>query len=88
MEGQTIITTQDVDELLISTVVRLIQRRAFPNLRNIIAKTHSADIARWFPRLRLFIGENFPFLEISVEIRKFTFSLRFGGYQNECSNQN
>ncbi len=36
MEGQTIITTQDVDELLISTVVRLIQRRAFPNLRNII----------------------------------------------------
>ena len=52
MEGQTIITTQDVDELFISTVVRLIQRRAFPNLRNIIAKTHSADIARWFPRLR------------------------------------
>ncbi|MCY4400954.1 MAG: magnesium transporter [Candidatus Poribacteria bacterium] len=52
MEGQTIIKTQDVDELLISTVVRLIQRRAFPNLRNIIAKTHSADIARWFPRLR------------------------------------
>lgn len=52
MEGQTIITTQDVDELFISTVVRLIQRKAFPNLRNIIAKTHSADIARWFPRLR------------------------------------
>ena len=37
---------------LTSTIVRLIQRRAFPNLRNIIAKTHSADIARWFPRLR------------------------------------
>lgn len=52
MVEQTIITTQDVDELLISTVVRLLQRRAFPNLRNIIAKTHSADIARWFPRLR------------------------------------
>ena len=52
MEGQTIITTHDVDELFISTVVRLIQRRAFPNLRNIIAKTHSADIASWFPRLR------------------------------------
>ena len=52
MEGQTIITTHDVDELFISTVVRLIQRRAFPNLRNIIAKTHSADIAGWFPRLR------------------------------------
>ena len=52
MEGQTIITTQDVDALFISTVVRLIQRRAFPHLRNIIAKTHSADIARWFPRLR------------------------------------
>ena len=52
MEGQTIIRTQDVDELFISTVVRLIKRRAFPNLRNIIAKTHSADIARWFPSLR------------------------------------
>ena len=52
MEGQTFIRTQDVDDLFISTVVRLIQRRAFPNLRNIIAKTHSADIARWFPSLR------------------------------------
>ncbi len=52
MESQTIIRTQDVDELFISTVVRLIKRRAFPNLRNIIAKTHSADIARWFPNLR------------------------------------
>ena len=30
----------------------MIQRRAFPNLRNIIAKTHSADIDRWFPHLR------------------------------------
>ena len=52
MQGPTIIKTHDVDELFISTVVRLIQRRAFPNLRNIIAKTHSADIARWFPHLR------------------------------------
>ncbi len=52
MQGQTIITTHDTDELLISTVVRLIKRNALPNLRNIIAKTHSADIARWFPRLR------------------------------------
>ena len=52
MQNQTIIPTQDIDELFISTIVRLIQRRAFPNLRNIIAKTHSADIARWFPRLR------------------------------------
>ena len=47
MQGQTIISTHDVDELLISTIVRLIQRRAFPNLRNIIAKTHSANIARF-----------------------------------------
>ncbi len=52
MQGQTLITTHDVDELFISTIVRRIQRRAYPNLRNIIAKTHSADIARWFPRLR------------------------------------
>ena len=43
MESQTIIRTQDVDELFIYTVVRLIKRRAFLNLRNIIAKTHSAD---------------------------------------------
>ena len=48
MQGQTIITTHDVDELVISTVIRLIQRRAFLNLWNIIAKTHSADIARYF----------------------------------------
>ncbi len=39
MQDQTIVPTHDVDELFISTVVRLIQRRAFPNLRNIIAKT-------------------------------------------------
>ena len=52
MQGQTIITTHDVDELFIFSVIRLIQRRAFPNLRNIIAKAHSADIARWFPHLR------------------------------------
>ncbi len=52
MQGQAIITTHDVDELFIFTVIRLIQRRAFPNLRNIVAKTHSADIARWFPHLR------------------------------------
>lgn len=45
MQGQTIITTHDVDELFISTVVRLIQRRAFPNLRNIIAKTQLQAIA-------------------------------------------
>ncbi|MDE0399036.1 MAG: hypothetical protein OXL96_14660 [Candidatus Poribacteria bacterium] len=44
MQGQTIITTHDVNELFISTIIRLIQRRAFRNLRNIIAKTHSADI--------------------------------------------
>ena len=52
MQDQAIITTHDVDELFIFTVIRLIQRRAFPNLRNIIDKTHSVDIARWFPRLR------------------------------------
>ena len=52
MQGQTIITTHDVNELFISTIVRLIQWRAFRNLRNIIAKTHSVDSARWFPRLR------------------------------------
>ena len=36
MQGQMVIPIQDTDELLISTVVRLIQRRAFLNLRNII----------------------------------------------------
>ena len=47
MQGQTTITTHDVDELFIFTVIRLIQRRAFPNLRNIIAKTHSAHISEF-----------------------------------------
>ena len=46
------ITTQDRDEFLISTVIKLIKRRAIPNLKNVIAKTHSADIAHWFPDLR------------------------------------
>ena len=44
--------TRDRDEILISTVIKLIKRRAIPNLKNVIAKTHSADIAPWFPRLR------------------------------------
>ena len=44
--------TRDRDEILISTVIKLIKRKAIPNLKNVIAKTHSADIAPWFPRLR------------------------------------
>jgi magnesium transporter len=32
MHGQTIIPTHDIDELFISTIVRLIQRRAFLTL--------------------------------------------------------
>ena len=47
-----IMNTRDRDEILISTVIKLIKRRAIPNLKNVIAKTHSADIAPWFPRLR------------------------------------
>ena len=43
--------TRDRDEILISTVIKLIKRKAIPNLKNVIAKTHSADIAPWFPRL-------------------------------------
>ncbi|MCZ6679986.1 MAG: magnesium transporter [Candidatus Poribacteria bacterium] len=46
------INTRDRDEILISTVIKLIKRKAIPNLKNMIAKTHSADIARWFPHLR------------------------------------
>jgi Mg/Co/Ni transporter MgtE len=42
------ITTRDRDEFLISTVIKLIKRRAIPNLKNVIVKTHSADIAYWF----------------------------------------
>ena len=74
MQGQTIITTHDVDELFISTIVRLIQRRAFPNLRNIIAKTHSADIARWFPRLRT--EEKSSLFKILVEEKRMGEVLR------------
>jgi magnesium transporter len=47
------ITTRDRDEFLVSTVIKLIKRNAAPNLRKVIAKTHSADIARWFPHLRV-----------------------------------
>ena len=46
------ITTRDRDEVLISMVIKLIKRKATPNLINIVNKTHSADIARWFPHLR------------------------------------
>ena len=46
------INTRDRDEILISTVIKLIKRKAIPNLKNVIAKTHSTDIAPWFPRLR------------------------------------
>ena len=46
------ITTRDRDEFLISTVIKLIKRRAIPNLKNVVTKTHSADIAHWFLHLR------------------------------------
>ena len=46
------ITTRDRDEILISTVIKFIKRNATPNLRNMIGKTHSADIAHLFPHLR------------------------------------
>ena len=65
MQGPTIIKTHDVDELFVSMVVRLIQRRAFPNLRNIIAKTHLADIARWFP---IFCWRRFCFSSELIKI--------------------
>lgn len=74
MQGQTLITTHDVDELFISTIVRRIQRRAYPNLRNIIAKTHSADIARWFPRLRT--EAKHSLFEILVEEKRMGEALR------------
>ena len=43
------ITTRDRDEILVSTVIKL---KAMPNLEKVIAKTHAADIARWFLHLR------------------------------------
>ncbi len=46
------ITSRDRDEILISTVIRLIKRRAISNLKKVVSKTHSADIARWFSYLR------------------------------------
>ena len=46
------VTTRDRDEILISTVIKLIRRKAIPNLKNVIAKTHAADIARWLSHLR------------------------------------
>ena len=46
------ITSRDRDDILISTVIRLIKRRAISNLQNVVSKTHAADIAHWFPYLR------------------------------------
>ena len=46
------LNTRDRDDFLASTVIKLLKRNAVPNLRRIIAKTHSADIAHWFPHLR------------------------------------
>ena len=45
-------TSRDRDDILISTVIRLIKRRAISNLKKVVSKTHSADIAHWFPYLR------------------------------------
>ena len=46
------ITSRDRDDILISTVIRLIKRRAISNLQKVVSKTHAADIAHWFPYLR------------------------------------
>ena len=46
------ITSRDRDDILISTVTRLIKRRAISNLQKVVSKTHAADIAHWFPNLR------------------------------------
>ena len=47
------IATRDRDEFLVATVIKLIKRRALPNLTNVVDKTHAADIARWFAHLRV-----------------------------------
>ena len=57
--------TRDRGEILISTVIKLIKRKAIPNLKNVIAKTHSADIAPWFPRLRL--GEQIILFDLLIQ---------------------
>ena len=46
------ITSRDRDDILISTVIRLIKRRAISNLQKVVSKTHAAAIAHWFPYLR------------------------------------
>ena len=46
------ITSRDRDDILISTVIRLIKHRAISNLQNVVSKTHAADSAHWFPYLR------------------------------------
>jgi len=40
------------DNILINTAVKLIKREAIPNLRNMLAKTHTADIALIIKNLR------------------------------------
>lgn len=41
------------DEILINTAIKLIKREAIPNLRNMLAKTHTADIALIVKNLRI-----------------------------------
>ncbi len=46
------VTTRERDEILISTIIKLIKRGAIPNLQKVIAKMHAADLAHLFPHLR------------------------------------
>ncbi|MBI1925536.1 magnesium transporter [Candidatus Poribacteria bacterium] len=45
------ITIHNRTEILISTALKLLERRAIPNLKKVIDKTHAADIALLFPHV-------------------------------------
>ena len=61
------IATPDRDEFLASMVIKLLKRNAIPNLKNIIAKTHTADLARIVLHLRQ--EEKVHFFNLLIEAR-------------------
>ena len=60
------IATPDRDEFLASMVIKLLKRNAISNLKNIIAKTHTADLARIVLHLRQ--EEKIHFLTCSLRL--------------------
>ena len=67
------INTRDRDEILVSTVIKLIKRKAIPNLKNVIAKTHSEQRFREANNIGSYSYRNQPNAE-SGQLASFALS--------------